>query len=149
MWSKVIPSVVCIFSLLVVIQGKIPDASELGDYYQCFTYSECASDGNPHKGITHCFTGINDEDNEAIHDYIEKNFYSYHTDDPSKEIDIYCHLNGDEQRKAYEKTFNGVYSFQKMACSDKKQKRQCRSTKKLLKCFYRVLNDLKKKKYCE
>ncbi|XP_055941583.1 uncharacterized protein LOC129971637 isoform X3 [Argiope bruennichi] len=113
----------------------------------CYTHTTLITYLKHSKNICN-FSGEK-KDNEAIHDYIEKNFYSYHTDDPSKEIDIYCHLNGDEQRKAYEKTFNGVYSFQKMACSDKKQKRQCRSTKKLLKCFYRVLNDLKKKKYCE
>ncbi|XP_055941673.1 uncharacterized protein LOC129971718 [Argiope bruennichi] len=150
MWSKVIPTVLCILSLLVVIRGRnVPDRSEIDDYYQCFTYSECVSDGNPHKGIMNCFTSINDEDSQTIFDYVEENFYSYDTDSVAEALEAYCEIDGDEQLNAFEQTFAGVYSFEKNACSNKKAKRQCRSSRKLLKCFFSVLKDLKKKDYCD
>ncbi|GBN88217.1 hypothetical protein AVEN_248105-1 [Araneus ventricosus] len=58
MQNKVIPSILCFFSLLVVIQGQITPPDNLQQYYKCWTFAECVSDGPAHDKFENCVSTV-------------------------------------------------------------------------------------------
>ncbi|KAF8763232.1 uncharacterized protein LOC129971708 [Argiope bruennichi] len=149
MWSKIIPSVLGIFCLVVLIQSKVPEPDNLEDYYDCWTYAECVSTGAPYQSILGCFNSLTFTEIQPIFHYVNESFYEYHTKSIPVAIKEYCALNGDEQVNAYDKTLKGIFSYQDMACDSPQMKHECKSSEKLLTCFFSLLNKLKKQDMCK
>ncbi|KAF8763233.1 hypothetical protein HNY73_021436 [Argiope bruennichi] len=97
MYRKVIPSVLGIFCLALAVQSQMPEGFDLDQFYGCFTYALCDSDGQAHQDIMKCFNSPTDQDRQPIIGYVQQNFYSYNTDSIAEALQIYCTLSGDAQ----------------------------------------------------
>ncbi|GBM09495.1 hypothetical protein AVEN_141409-1 [Araneus ventricosus] len=66
MLNKVVPSILCIFSLLVIIRGQIPEPDNLDQYFKCWTFAECISEGSALDGIEHCINMLSQQVKSSI-----------------------------------------------------------------------------------
>ncbi|KAF8763235.1 uncharacterized protein LOC129976106 [Argiope bruennichi] len=146
MWSKVIPTVLCVFCFLAVIRSQVLKPVDLADYYDCWTYAECFTDSSAHQGIMDCFNSIG-KDVEPMFKFVNETFYTYHTDSIAEAMEEYCDLCGDAKYYAYEETLNGIFYYQNKACRAR-LRRQCSSSEKMLKCFFKLLDGLKDQGLC-
>ncbi|KAF8763231.1 uncharacterized protein LOC129971699 [Argiope bruennichi] len=148
MWSKIIPSFLVTFCLVVIIQSKVPKPDNLADYYKCWTYAECDSDGTAHDKLINCFSSIPFEQLYPIFKYFNDSYYEFHTDSVKGAIQEYCNKSGEDQVNAFVKTFQGIFDYQDMACDSSGMNVKCKSASTLLDCFFSLLNKLKANNEC-
>ncbi|XP_055941643.1 uncharacterized protein LOC129971689 [Argiope bruennichi] len=148
MYRKVIPSVLGIFCLALAVQSQMPDGIDLDQFYGCFTYALCDSDGQAHQDIMKCFNSPTDQEKKTVISYIDQNYYNYKTNLASEAIQKYCSKSGDEQMNAFKQTLKGVDGYQKMTCNSSNMQQQCKTATELASCFFSLLGNLKERELC-
>ncbi|KAF8763424.1 uncharacterized protein LOC129970223 [Argiope bruennichi] len=147
MYSKIIPSALVIFSLLVISESKVKQPSNLDQYYDCFNHAECEVDMSDSDSIFTCFDKLSDKQLQPIFKYVNDTYVEYHTDSVPEAVQEYCNLSGDFQKQVYKATVKGIFSYQDMKC-DQSMEDECDNAETLLKCFLNLFKNLQKMDYC-
>ncbi|KAF8777118.1 uncharacterized protein LOC129974906 [Argiope bruennichi] len=149
MKNKLSVAILCFLSLFAIIQGLIIKPEDLDDYYECWTYAKCFSDGPPAENMENCVKIMKPEEYEATYKYVADNYYDYKSDDIGGGVREYCNLDDSTRRDAYNKSLNGMIAYQKKVCAEPDKAGACDRITKSIDCLFLYLGQLKQQDQCK
>ncbi|XP_055940245.1 uncharacterized protein LOC129969622 [Argiope bruennichi] len=141
-------AILCFLGLFVIAQGLTFKYEDLEQYYKCWTYSNCVSDEAAQK-IEDCLKILKPDELKSTFQYVEDNYYKYKNDDLPDAVKEYCNDYDDETKHdAYDKTLNGVLTYEKKLCGEDKAG-ECSRLGQTIGCVFSYLDVLKQEGKCK
>ncbi|XP_055931739.1 uncharacterized protein LOC129962055 [Argiope bruennichi] len=150
MKGKLSCAVLYFFGLYVMIQGMTLDLQNIQEYYKCWIYAQCFSDGPAAKQFGNCITNnltpkdLNDTYQSAI-----KTYGNYNSDTFDGAVKEMCNQNDEKRRETYKNEMNGFFSYKKKICNDPDAQGLCSRLSGFVQCASSLLNRLKQNDQCK